>query len=310
MIQHTATSTNKAIGRLFVAAVASGMVIGSALSSAPAAHATCASFFGIGNSADCTSTPTSIAIAVGAGARAYAKGVFGAAVALGDGSLADVLKNSFFDSAMAIGTGHGGGAESFGIAAMSLAVGPGSISLAGLDLHGTNPAFQNPIGNVAINVSNNKSGDFSYAEAIGVGNTSINLGGSSTAAQDTEAFAAGVFNTAVNLLGSGNLVYNNENEVANGWVANLMFNAFGSGNTVTSGPGPFSIAGSLFQNGVTVNKTGPGFNINGIKIGGAAAPTQKAASAPAAKTGKPAAAAGGIRKAHAAAAAPKHAGKG
>lgn len=68
-----------------IGGLALGMVAAS-MGQAPAAGATCASFFGIGNSANCTSTLTSIAIAIGAGAKAGANGLFGAAIAVGANS--------------------------------------------------------------------------------------------------------------------------------------------------------------------------------------------------------------------------------
>ena len=46
---------------------------------------------------------------------------------------------------------------------------------------------------------------------------------------------------------------------------------FGSNNDVSAGPGPLAIAGSIGQSGATVTKTGPGFNINGVRVFGAAA---------------------------------------
>jgi hypothetical protein len=52
----------------------------------PAAKATCASIFGIGNSADCTSEFSTIAVALGPNAKATAKGILGAAVAIGTGA--------------------------------------------------------------------------------------------------------------------------------------------------------------------------------------------------------------------------------
>jgi hypothetical protein len=59
----------------------------------------------------------------------------------------------------------------------------------------------------------------------------------------------------------------------------LAFNGFGNGNTVTAGPGPVVVAGSLFQNGRNIIKVGPGININGFAVGGAAAVRGSAASA-------------------------------
>ena len=62
-------------GALVACAVTGGLLAGAGLGGAPRANATCASFFGIGNSADCTSTLFSIAVALGDGASARADGV-------------------------------------------------------------------------------------------------------------------------------------------------------------------------------------------------------------------------------------------
>jgi hypothetical protein len=68
-----------------------------------------------------------------------------------------------------------------------------------------------------------------------------------------------------------------------------------AGNIVVgAGPGPFAIAGSILQTGAHITKTGPGVNINGIVIGGAAAvPQTKAAAAPAVATHRKTGIAGG-----------------
>ena len=53
---------------------------------------------------------------------------------------------------------------------------------------------------------------------------------------------------------------------------NAGFNFFGGTNTVTAGPGPLALAGSIFKNGPPpVTQTGPGIAINNNRIGGAAA---------------------------------------
>ena len=70
---------------------------------------------------------------------------------------------------------------------------------------------------------------------------------------------------------------------------------FGNSNTVTAGPGPFALAGSVFQNGQSVTKVGPGIAINDFRIGGAAAErtgsgSPAASRASSASAGKPASA--------------------
>ncbi len=73
----TAKSRSAISGVLVAGAAATGVLAAAALGSAPSANASCASFFGLGNSADCSSTPLSIAIAIGNGASAHANGLFG-----------------------------------------------------------------------------------------------------------------------------------------------------------------------------------------------------------------------------------------
>ena len=76
-------SPRKIAGALVAGAVTSGLFASAGLGLAPTANATCASFFGIGNSADCTSTLFSVAFAIGDGAQAHADGLFGAAFVVG-----------------------------------------------------------------------------------------------------------------------------------------------------------------------------------------------------------------------------------
>ena len=76
------TGYERYISRVGALAVALG-VGATGLGLAPTANATCASIFGIGNSADCTSTLFSGALAIGDGAVAHADGLFGAAFVVG-----------------------------------------------------------------------------------------------------------------------------------------------------------------------------------------------------------------------------------
>jgi hypothetical protein len=108
--------------------------------------------------------------------------------------------------------------------------------------------------------------------------------------------AQGIANNASNLGGGGNIVEAVTNTGTVGF--NRAFAVFATNTTVVAFPGPFALAGSFFQNGVAVTKKGPGFNINGFRVGGAAAPT----------TAK-SAAAGGKNKTTGSAAPTKHAGK-
>jgi len=108
-------------------ALVSGVLAAGTLTGGPAASATCASFFGIGNSADCTSGFSSIAIALGPNATATAQGILGAAVAIGAGADALTSYNSattqgILGAAVAIGTDAE--AWTYGNGSLSLAAGP------------------------------------------------------------------------------------------------------------------------------------------------------------------------------------------
>ena len=59
---------------------------------------------------------------------------------------------------------------------------------------------------------------------------------------------------------------------------NAGFNVFGAGNTVTAGPGPLALAGSVVRNGLTVTRTNPGIAINSDPFGGAAATTRQSST--------------------------------
>ena len=105
----------KSTGKIAVSALTAAAIATAGLGSAPTAHATCASFFGIGNSANCTSTPVSIAIAIGTDAQAKATGLFGAAFAVGTNSAA--LTGDAFTFGVAAGDfAYAAGAGVFGIA--------------------------------------------------------------------------------------------------------------------------------------------------------------------------------------------------
>ena len=61
---------------------------------------------------------------------------------------------------------------------------------------------------------------------------------------------------------------------------------FGVNNTVKAGPGPFALAGSIFQNSQTVTKVNPGLAINNLRIGGASATPAGSARPSASTAGK------------------------
>jgi len=247
-------------GGVLVGALVSGALATGMLGGAPTANATCASFFGIGNSADCSSTLLSGAIAIGTGATAHATGLFGAAFSTG--TKAEAFTANAFTFATAVGDSAEADAEGiFGIATQLGANGftqtfsPGNVGL-----------------NIAIGVSPGNTVFFgSVAEALGVGNVAVNLFGNGTTPDGNVVRAIGFVNVAANLGGDNNKVQARPfgpNQTA---VLNLAFNAFGSGNTVKAGPGPVAIAGSIAQTGATVTKVGPGFNINGIRVPNTAA---------------------------------------
>jgi hypothetical protein len=299
MTQCAAYSKKMSISGLLAAAVASGVFITSTLGAAPDAHATCASFFGLGNGNGCTSSSTSIAIAIGDGATATAEGLFGTAFATGNNSFAAVYSGSFLDTAMSLGTGAT--TVVYGAAGIAMALGNFSQAGAGTNNFGPTPGFPNPIGNIAINLSNNPASGYSLTAAVGYGNVAINLGGDTNTF--TEAF--GSLSSSMTLFGTTNSAYaENSSNLAAGF-ANFAFAALGSHNTVQAGGGPFAIAGALFQSATNIVQHGPGLNINGFRVGTAAAPKSaasqnKTAGALAVKKTAKAAATNGPQKAHAA----------
>jgi hypothetical protein len=137
---------------------------------------------------------------------------------------------------------------------------------------------------MALNVSFG-SPALTTAQATGFGNVAINLlSDGVTPGMIYGVSATGVLNVAADVGGNNNKAFSQG-------TLNLAFNAFGSGNEVSAGPGPVAIAGSILQTGQTVTKVGPGFNINnGIVVGGAAATPPTAATGRHAST--PTAAAG------------------
>ncbi len=92
-----AKSRCKVAAPLVATAVVSGVIAGAGLGLAPSANATCASFFGIGNSADCSSTLLSVAVAIGNGATAHADGLLGAAIVVGTNSKASTGSGSILN---------------------------------------------------------------------------------------------------------------------------------------------------------------------------------------------------------------------
>jgi hypothetical protein len=103
----------------------------------------------------------------------------------------------------------------------------------------------------------------------GFGTLALNLFGGASEGGTARVESNGFFNVASNILGRDNVV------TANGPVGpglpNVAFNVFGDRNTVAAGPGPLSLAGSIFQKDATVKQPNTGFNINGLAVPGVAA---------------------------------------
>ncbi|WP_156432818.1 hypothetical protein [Mycobacterium sp. M26] len=240
-------------GTFLLAGAAAVAMATASIQSAPTANATCASFFGIGNSANCQSNLTSIAIAIGTNAQALAPGYFGAAFSVGTDAV--TLAPGLFGIAAAVGDNTGAVAN--GVFGISGAFGNYAQSSAGGQ--GLNIALNLTPGTTV-------SGG-SKVGAIGFGNIAVNLFGSGTTFEANQALATGIANTAIDLGGNDTIVW------AGGGtgVLNGALNVGGNDNFVAAGPGPVSIAVSILQNSQGVTKSGPGFNINGFTVGGAAA---------------------------------------
>jgi hypothetical protein len=183
-----------------------------------------------------------------------------------------------------------------------MAFGNNVQALAGTDSIGPVADFKNPVGNLAIDIATNAGNNGSVAAAIGYGNVALDLGSGFA----TVAEAIGSLSTGVNLFGTRSLAeafdLKDPTDLTAGF-ANSAFSVFGSRNIVESGPGPFAIAGSVFQTGATVKKSGPGLNVNGLGVGGAAAPVHHTSStATKSSVGAP-------KRTTTSAAAPKHSSK-
>jgi hypothetical protein len=250
MSLHTVNPTTKALGGILAAAVATCSFAVAALGPAPTANATCASFFGIGNGGGCTSTFGTVAIAIGTGASAEASGFFSTALAVGPDS-------------RALSEGTLGTAVAFG------ATGGSEFTFAGAG--GSSGDFLNTVislGNDSQALTEDGTPNF--------GNLALNIG------QGTDVRVAGTFNNAINV--GGNEPFRDNTVSASGVFSNA-YSFFGNENNITAGPGPFAIAGSLFQTGAHITRTGPGFNINGATVGAAAAPAKATTSVKAAAVG-------------------------
>jgi hypothetical protein len=208
-----------------VVVVTALMAAATGLSSVPTAGATCASFFGIGNSAQCTSSRTSIAIALGDNAVAAALGVFSIATAAGENSQADAHDGNFL-AANAFGIGslaqaYDGSfevANALGNRTTALAYG-GGLNLALAGYLGTHAAVRNSEVavrggnlNAAIGLTANRpNSDVAVdAETLGgTGNLALAVGNSITTAKaghgnSNHAMSLGVGATTGALAGNRN----------------------------------------------------------------------------------------------------------
>ena len=253
-------------GVLLSAAVC-GAMTAAAIGAAPTAAADCASFFGLGNTANCQSGPASIAIAVGPNATATAGGLFGVAFALGRIPL--------------IGTANTGVATATTSGAFTFAWAWGdNVTAQAGDLFGvatqwgTNgTTITQGLGNIAQAITNpfgSSTTDIGLTFANGVGNVITN--GAFVTGPGASVEAVGVGNYAFNGWGFQNVVKAGGTPTS---FFNVAFDAFNGGN-VTAGPGPFAIAIAFGQAaGETTSQTGPG-----IKVGlGTALPTFPASAA-------------------------------
>ncbi|WP_422746615.1 hypothetical protein ACN27E_03490 [Mycobacterium sp. WMMD1722] len=141
------------------------------------------------------------------------------------------------------------GASGFGNIAVQL--GPGSTnSIGGFNLglgvsplgSGTQNTTAGIFGTLALNLLTNGE-----VLAQGALSTAVAIAG------DSKVEMSGILTSAVDILGNQNVVTATGPRLLSG-----AFSVLGNRNTVTAGPGPFSFAGSVLQNGATVEQTGPG----------------------------------------------------
>jgi hypothetical protein len=240
------------------AAVAVGAVGLTGVAELPVANASCASFFGIGNSANCTSTLTSVAIAVGVDAQAHANGVLGAAISWGEGTSAETAGMWNFALTRGVNSStYAGGMLSAGIA---WAVNNATASA------GTGSMSDNNWWNLAV-VGGARTDEASTVTVNGVGNLGVGFLSSGTVNAD------GVGTVTVNSLGPQNNLTNNgtfsnvssllsgDSTMTNsGGFGSWAWDIVGAVNTLQTS-GKFSVAGAFSQEDVTVVQDGPGFNV-------------------------------------------------
>ncbi|MBB3603007.1 hypothetical protein FHT40_002668 [Mycolicibacterium sp. BK556] len=290
---------------LLAAMPLAGALVATAISAAPAASADCASFFGLGNTANCQSGPTSIAIAVGPNATATAAGWFGAALAVGRVPLigtdnlgvATATTSGAFTFAWAWGdnvTAQAGDlvgiATQWGTNGTTITKGAFNIAQA---ITNPFPFLLPPTSEIGMTLAN------------GVGNVVTN--GAFVTEPGKSVSAVGFGNFAFNGWGFNNVVKSGGSQTS---FFNSAIDAFTSGD-VTAGPGPFAIAIAFGQApGESTTQVGPGIKL-GVGTGlpnlpqpvaASARPNKKAAPKPAASrsadSGKKSSVASGARQRH------------
>ncbi|BBX08190.1 hypothetical protein [Mycolicibacterium aichiense] len=270
----TGFARNKVAGGILLASLGAGAVA-AALGSAPQASASCASFFGIGNSTNCFSTPTSVAIALGPGAQAYALGTLGSAISVGKLSFSKIEEDTVLNSVTALGYSAGAYANRGSRLGTSVAVGNDATAiLAGGDLNfaaalgdssvgyaGRTPLADKAFGNIAIAVGSSRY--VAQAAAEGIGNIALNVfSPSSTTPFGSNVLAVGSFNVAASFFSRDSQVFAGFGGKQQTGTRNVAFSGFGRRNDIEA-HGPGSIVGSLFQTSTTVLRSGPGVTING-----------------------------------------------
>ena len=260
----------KFTGVVTAGALAVGVFAAAGLGSAPAANASCASFFGINNGGGCTSTPLSIAIAIGSGATAIAQGLFGAAVSLGNGAFTRTY--DAFDFATAVGPQTS--ALAAGVFALATQLG-GSGSEA-VVLGPGSPGTGKIGANIALGVGDTGP---TQTVAAGFGNIGFTLFDKATGSSTQGVSATGFVNTAAGVGGTDNFAIAGKGT----GFGNVAFNILGSGSEAEAAFGPFAWAGTLSQIKATVTQSHPGINLyTRVALGAASVRAKPAAAARAA----------------------------
>jgi hypothetical protein len=293
MVRHGVMAKGKLVGGKLVGAAASSALAVAALSGAGSANASCLSISGLSVGSGCSSTLTSFAIGIG-NAVANANGLFNGAIAIGTGVAAESV-GSF---SLAYAGGSGSNSQTYGSLNFAAVLGKHSTALAGLkadpygdvgntainignaDVLGNNIVQANGNGNLAVNMFGNGTTDHnSYVHAEGIASLATNVAALAPGAPGSVAppltvagdgnvvVASGFLNAAHNMGGNNNRVTSIKYlDLTKGLVANfggnLAFNAFGNGNSVGAGPGPFATAGNVGRSNRTVKQATTGISIN------------------------------------------------